>query len=75
MFSDEIGQLFLRINVNALGIEISCEFWRIEPSLCRRNLGCCKGDDFMAGIVLEIDVEVVKIPTSGSHDDNFFNHD
>ncbi len=74
VFPDEVGQSRLFVNGNAVGISLPGQFRRIPAALDVRDLGGGKGDHPVAGIVAEIDVEIVEIPPRRAHDDGVFDH-
>ena len=67
-------QLFLRVNGNAFRIERSGKSRGINAVRLQRYLGGGEGHHAVIGIILEQEVEIVKIPARRAHDDDFFSH-
>ena len=74
MLADELHQLLFRLDGDSLGIKMSGQLGRIASVIDVRNLGGGEGDDLVCGIVAIQDVEVVKIPPGGTHDEDFSFH-
>ena len=74
MLSDQSCQILFRVDWNSVGIETACQFGRIASSFNVGNLSGGESDNFVTLIVSEIDIEIVKIPPCGTHDDNVLDH-
>ncbi|VTR70718.1 hypothetical protein DESC_830035 [Desulfosarcina cetonica] len=71
---DQFHQLIVGNNRDALGIAAARQLGRIDPAVDIGNLGGGETDHFVAWVVAEVDIEIVKIPARGPHDDHFLDH-
>ncbi len=67
---DQLGQIGLGIDGNALGVELARQLGRIAPALNVWNLGRRKGHDLVRVVVPEKGIIVVKIPARCTNDDH-----
>ena len=74
VLTDQINQLRFGINGNALGIQFSGKSCRILSSVDVGNLGRGERHYVERRVVSVIRVEIVKIPTGGTNDDNILFH-
>ncbi len=74
MLTYEGGEILLGIYWNAFWIFLACQTWWIEASFNVRNLCSSETDNIVTWIIPEIDIEIVKIPSSGSHYYDFLDH-
>ena len=74
IFPDQPGEVFFRVDGDAIGISVSGQLRRVPAAVDVRDLGRGKSDDAIAGVVFEINVEIVKIPAGRPHDDYFLDH-
>jgi hypothetical protein len=74
IFFYEIDEPTLRVYRDAFRICLPCQFVGIETVVYKGYLRCGKCHDPIAGVLSEIDVEVVKIPAGSAHDDDIFSH-
>ncbi len=75
MFFNEPGKPVFREDGDPVRIAFSRKFRGINTIFYGGDLGCRKGNHAVSGIVPEVDIEIVKIPPRGPHDDYFFDHD
>jgi hypothetical protein len=68
--ANELGQLLLRADRDALGIERPGERGREDAVRDAGNLRRREGDHLRLGVVAEDDVVVVEVASAGSHDDD-----
>lgn len=71
VFFNQLGQIFFRIDGNALRIEFATEAGGIATITNVRNLISGKGDHLIIFIVAKNTIKVVKITASRAHDDDF----
>ena len=69
---DELVELGLGVDRDALGIELAGQGRGILAAFDVRDLGGGEGDDLVVGIVAEEGVEVVEVAPGGAHDDDLF---
>ena len=71
---DQGGQVFLRVKRDACRVKGTRQLRGIDAIVHQGNLGGGKGQHPVVGIILEKQVEIVKIPARRPHDDDFFGH-
>ena len=69
---DELVELGLGLDRDALGIELAGQDRGILAALDVRDLRRREGDDPVVGVVTEVGVEVVEVAPGGAHDDDLF---
>jgi len=72
--ANQIGQFFFGMNRNAMRVRAAREFGGVSTMVDIRDLGSGERDHLVAGVVPEIDVEIMKITPSRPHDNNSFHH-
>jgi len=72
VFADQLAELRLRNDRDAVGVQLARQRGRITAIVDMRNLRRGEGDDVEIGVVAEVDVEVVKIPPAGARDEHAF---
>ena len=68
LVGDDLLQIFLFKNGDALGIKAAGKFRRILPARNVGNLGRCEGHYVVVKVVAEERVEVVEVAPGGSED-------
>ena len=67
---DQRQEFALRMDGNAIGIKLPCQFVRVRSSSDVGNLRSREGNDFVVRVATEEDVEVVEVAAGSSHDDD-----
>ncbi len=71
---DQRRQFLLRVKRDALGVEGPGQLRGVNAVVHQGNLGRGKGRHLILGVVLEQQVEIMKIPAGRAHDYDFFRH-
>ena len=71
---DELGELGLVVDLDAVRVVRARELRRVHPVVDERDLGRRERHDLRVGIVAEHGVEVVEVATGGSHDEDATRH-
>ena len=69
VLADELRELVLGADLDAVGVQRAGEHGRIDAIVDPGDLGRGEGDDLGLRVVTERDVEVVEVASAGSHDD------
>ena len=73
---DQRLQLILWIDLDAIGVKLAGQLWRILAPIDIGNLRCRERDHVVTRIIAEVGIEIVKIAPSRTHnnDSYLFSH-
>ena len=74
VFSDQIDNIRFRMDGDPIGIKATSKIRGITPVFDIGDLGRSKGNNIVSYVVSEINIEIVKVASGGSHDDHVFFH-
>ncbi len=66
---DQFGQFRLGIDVDAVGIQRSCQFFWILATFDIWDLGGGEGYNLILIVITIVSIEIVEVTTGSSHDD------